>query len=165
MRLLVSLLVGLILLGGCTPNEPLSGEPVKAELVERVYAIRMHPRLFLRILWQRSYPEEWQALVQELQEEADLDPYAEPIVINPANVDPSLTGKIGWDRGLVPRAFEQLGYPLTEVQGAWSGYSFTNRTLQVAHTPKALNAFDARFPEFEQIAAPTYAGGAPIFPE
>lgn len=163
MRVPVLLTLGLLLLPGCTQNEQPSGEPVKAELVERVYAIRMQPRVFLRILWQRSYPEEWQALVEQLQN--DPDPFAEPFEVIPANVDPSLLGRLGWDRALVPRSFEELGYPLGSVQGAWSGYSFTNRTLQVAHTIEALNAFDRRFPEFEQIAAPELRRWNPHLPE
>ena len=136
-----------LLLIGCgedshTEAESSTGEQGFATVVFEV------PDNGIPLLWQRSYPEEHAKLVADAEEQRRL-PFSDPITVPDSQLTPGDFGIQGWDRAIVPRTFEQLGYPLQN--GAKANYSAGSKTLTLTHTPAAVHAFEKRFPEFSEV--------------
>lgn len=113
---------------------------MKTEVFKITYPLEK----FTRILWQRSYPEEYNELIVRYKAK---DPYQEHNKISEDELTPGHFGLLDWDRALIPRAFEQLGYPL--IHGANADYDAEQNRLTLTHSSQAQDTFRQRFPEFE----------------
>ncbi len=109
----------------------------------KIYEITHTPEKFTRILWQRSYPEEYKELIVRYKEK---DAFGKPAEISEDELTPGHYGLLGWDRALILRAFEELGYPL--IHGAKADYDAEQNRLTITHSSQAQDAFRQRFPEF-----------------
>ena len=104
----------------------------------------------VRTLWQRSYPEDYSALVTRARESrSGKDPFAVPIEVPDSELTPETFGPLDWGRAIVPRVFDKLGYPLKG--GAKAYYEPESGIFRITHSPVAIDSFRARFPEFKQI--------------
>lgn len=113
------------------------------DMKTKIYEITHTPEKFTRILWQRSYPEEYKELIVRYKEK---DVFGEPAEISEDELTPGHYGLLGWDRALILRAFEELGYPL--IHGAKADYDAEQNRLTITHSIQAQDAFRQRFPEF-----------------
>jgi hypothetical protein len=143
-----------LLLFGCGEDSETSDSPPGEQTGNRTVVLRL-PRNGLAILWQRSYPDEYTDLITRAHESRNphpSNPYGGgldgPISVPDSELTPATFGLIGWGRGIVSRAFDELGFPL--VDGAEILYSPDPHTLTVTHTPKGIEAFLRRFPEFNE---------------
>ncbi len=109
-----------------------------------VFKINYTPEKFTRILWQRSYPEEYNELIGRYKAK---DPFEESTKTSEDELTPGHFGLLDWDRALISRVFEQLGYPLTH--GAKADYDDEQNRLTITHSNQAQEAFSQRFPEFD----------------
>jgi len=150
-----SIILSLLLpLFSCTESDDVSSVETTVILEEKFYRVPMgvSSRLYT-ILWQRSYPEEFEELIRDNNRPGGRDPFADPDLRN--NKGPRVDwnpGRIDWDMAIVSRVFEQLGYPTTETEGAFAHYFPDEQLFKVIHTPTAIVKFEARFPEFEVIS-------------
>lgn len=104
----------------------------------------------VRTLWQRSYPKAYSDLLRRAEESRDgTDPFADPIDIPDTEITPGTFGLLGWGRAIVPRVFDELGYPLKE--GAKASYEAASGRFKITHSSPAIESFRARFPEFKQM--------------
>lgn len=117
------------------------------------------PDQVYRTLWQRSFPEEYQELIQRAEKirRGHDHPFAEPITIPDSELTPDLfsTGS-EWGKGLPSKVFEQLGFPIFDVEngvlvdkGRRVTWNFETGGIEIYHSAQAIAAFRARFPEFE----------------
>jgi len=109
------------------------------------------------LLWQRSYPEEYSELVRQAkQSRSGDDPFADPIEVPDNQLTPGTFGFVGWGRGLVSQVFDELGYPF---EGEMEAYlEVESGLLRITHSPSAIEAFQARFPEFKLMPSEHDAG-------
>lgn len=105
-----------------------------------------------RILWQRSYPSEYAKLIEEAESlrNGTGDPFAAPITTQNSDLTP---GGFDWRMAIIPRTFEQLGWPLTN--GAEAFYYHDTGVIEITHKPAAIKLFKERFPEFTPIKETT----------
>lgn len=117
----------------------------------------------VRTLWQRSYPKEYSDLLRRAKESRDgTDPFAGPIDIPDTELTPGTFDLLGWGRAIVPRVFDELGYPLKE--GAEASYEAASGRFEITHSSPAIESFRARFPEFTQIQREQGVRGQPATP-
>jgi hypothetical protein len=115
----------------------------------------------VRMLWQRSYPKEYSDLLRRAKESRDgTDPFADPIDIPDTELTPGTFGLLGWGRAIVPRVFDELGYPLKD--GAEASYEAASGRFKITHSSPAIESFRARFPEFKQIQSEQAGTGQPV---
>lgn len=103
----------------------------------------------IKILWQRSHPEEYQSLIERRQVELK-NPYRNPDIDYEKLRDSDLTPgvmrtAIGWDGSIVPVAFHALGHPING--DAHAAYDRQSGIFVIKHTTEAIEAFRERFPE------------------
>lgn len=113
-----------------------------------------------RLLWQRSFPEEYEELVRETEKrkEGSHDPFAEPITIPDGELTPSAMGMDEWGKALPSRVFEKLGFPIFDIEdgvlvdeGRSVTWDYQTGIIEIRHSARAIAAFRERFPEFEDV--------------
>ena len=107
------------------------------------------------MLWQRSYPNEYQKLIARAS--APEDPFSGPVGTPLEELTPADFGIVGWCRGIVPRVFDELGYSLRDTEGAMASWDSEGSLFLISHSPEAIKAFESRFPEIkkgEQAVSP-----------
>ena len=128
------------------------------------------PDLVYRTLWQRSFPGAYQELIQRAEKirRGDDHPFAEPITIPDSELTPdsfstgseltpdSFSTGSEWGKGLPSKVFEQLGFPIFDVEdgvlvdkGRRVTWNFETGAIEIYHSAQAIDAFRTRFPEFE----------------
>lgn len=112
----------------------------------------LSPRQSERILWQRTFPAEYQKLLKkaEFLRKSD-DPFAKPFTILDKEISPSSFGALAsWERGLTSHVFAQLGHQIEPGKSAiyWERSS---GLISIKHNQDAIAAFNKRFPEFKNI--------------
>jgi len=132
-----------------------------------------------RMLWQRSFPTEYQELIRSAEKirQGRGDPFAQPIAIPDSELTPdSFSTGSEWGKGLPAKVFEQLGFPIFLVedgvlvdQGRRVSWDFQTGAIEIHHSAQGIAAFRSRFPEFEDEGEKTReenaAGKAATRPE
>lgn len=138
-----------------TPSSSAKSEQDKS-LVDVIFRTPSDPNDVMRILWEKTCPGEYKALHARRD---GFDPFAEFPNTPEEKLTPGDFGLLDWDRGMIPRAFDDLGYPLKK--GTVALYDHNKGRLRISHSRQAIAAFRARFPEFQIISeqAGTYDGG------
>ena len=144
MRKLVSFISMLLLASYDSGHTEKGDETATAKQHMKTVAFKV-PEPAIALLWQRSFPEEHRKLVRRAREN---DPFGDASGIPEAHLTPSAFGLVGWQRGLIPAVFDQLGHPLKD--GAMASLD-VDGILEVTHTLPAHSALEKRFPEFVQI--------------
>jgi hypothetical protein len=139
-------LISLLLLAACESGSTQKPESSSDEQTKKTVVFKV-PDDAIALLWQRSFPEEHRKLVERAR---DHDPFGNASGIPEDQLTPSTFGLVGWQRGLIPEVFNQLGHPLQD--GAKAALD-ARGILEVTHSITALNALKARFPEILQIQA------------
>lgn len=105
----------------------------------------------MRLLWQRCFPEEYLDLIEYARETRDPGiPFVDPIEIPDSELTPdNVTGITGYGRGIVPRAFVKMGYPLEGNATAFLSYD--TGLFEITHSPAAIKAFRKLFPDVPEI--------------
>jgi len=109
-----------------------------------------------RLIWKRIYPDDYKALHNRT---GRYDPFAELPKLSEEKLTPRHFGILDWDRGIIPQAFAEMGFPCTN--GAIALYDHKHCRLTVVHSRAALDAFRKLFPEFKPInSKPADANGS-----
>jgi len=153
---LFQLLVVLVSCGQGTVELPSSDEAMQ-RVVLRVQ--EKDPDKVYRMLWQRSFPEEYQELIRRAEKirRGEDHPYAQPVEIPDSELTPSAFANVSeWGKGLPSVVFEQLGFPIFDVEdgvlvdkGRRVHWDFQTGAIEIHHSAQAITAFRTRFPEFE----------------
>lgn len=174
--LLFPLLLALVSCGNETDGTPSSDETMQ-RIVLRVR--EKHPDEVYRMLWQRSFPNEYEELIRSAEQirQGRDDPFAQPMAIPDSELTPdSFSTGSEWGKGLPGKVFEQLGFPIFEVEdgvlvdhGRSASWNFQSGVIEIHHSAQAIAAFRSRFPEFEDEGEKTReedaAGKAATRPE
>jgi len=154
--LISQLLVVLVSCGKGTDELPSSEESMQ-RVVLRVQ--EKDPDQVYRMLWQRSFPEEYQELILRAEKirRGEDHPYAQPIKVPDSELTPSAFANVNeWGKGLPSVVFEQLGFPIFDVEegvlvdrGRRVHWDFQTGVIEIHHSAQAITAFRSRFPEFE----------------
>lgn len=174
--LLFPLLVALVSCGNETDGSRSSDEAMQ-RIVLRVR--EKDPDEVYRMLWQRSFPTEYQELIRSAEKirQGRDDPFAQPMAIPDSELTPAFFSTTSeWGKGLPAKVFERLGFPIFEVedgvlvdQGHRVSWDFHTGVIEIQHSAKAIAAFRSRFPEFEDEGEETReensAGNAATRPE
>lgn len=159
MRLSLLIAPALLLLSCYTPSNRETDTDLRDE--RRMTVVFQAPgdaNKTVRTLWQRSYPEEYSELLKRAKESrSGLDPFADSIDIPGSELTPGTFGLLGWGRAIIPRVFDELGYPLKD--GAEADYEAASGLFKITHSSTAIESFRARFPEFKQIQSEQAVGG------
>lgn len=149
----IAIILSLLLpLFSCTESDDVSSVETTVILDEKFYRVPMDSRRVYRILWQRSYPKEFEKLIRDNKHPEERDPFtANATAGNKGLRVDWVPNSMHWSRSIIPRVFEQLGYPTDKTEGASAMYYPDKQLFKVAHTPTAIVKFEGRFPEFEVI--------------
>lgn len=152
MRLCILTVATLLLLSCDSPSTRESDTaPREERRMKVVFKVPGDSNETVRMLWQRSYPEDYSELIRLAKESrtGGGDPFADSIEVPDSELTPETFGLSGWGRAIVPRVFDELGYSLKD--GAEASYEVDSGHFKITHSPSAIEAFHVRFPEFKQI--------------
>ncbi len=128
-----------VAIAGCSPRvESVVSKTAMISVVYRPPALESA----VKTLWQKSFPDRHAELVAKSRVRSD--PFVQPTGTAEADLVPSA---LGWDRAIIPRAFEALGHPLQTELGSSAALDHSAGTLSIVHTPEAIEAFERRFPK------------------